>query len=92
MTTFAYGSTFYLFYDFNPSNQGVASSPQASTVPSREHPYSHKGCRVGSLLVISEGESVRPGLLVQVHQHPLLQLVLAKQTDILKTHQNLVGK
>jgi hypothetical protein len=28
-------------------------------------------------LVISESETVHPGLLVEVHQHPLFQLVLA---------------
>ncbi len=28
------------------------------------------------ILVVSKGEAVRPGLLVEVHQHPLLQLVL----------------
>ena len=28
------------------------------------------------LLVISECETIRPGLLVQVHQHSLLQLIL----------------
>ena len=28
------------------------------------------------ILVVAECEPVRPGLLVQVHQHPLLQLVL----------------
>ena len=29
------------------------------------------------LIVVSESESVHPTLLVQVHQHPLLQLVLS---------------
>jgi hypothetical protein len=34
------------------------------------------------LLVVPEGESVRPGLLVEVHQHPLLQLILANRRKI----------
>ena len=29
-----------------------------------------------ALLVISQRETIRPGLLVQVHQHSLLQLIL----------------
>ena len=29
------------------------------------------------VLVVDQGESVNPRLLVEVHQHPLLQLVLA---------------
>ena len=29
-----------------------------------------------ALLVISQCETIRPGLLVQVHQHSLLQLIL----------------
>jgi hypothetical protein len=35
------------------------------------------------LLVVPEGESVRPRLLVEVHQHPLLQLIL-------ESHQNMI--
>jgi hypothetical protein len=34
------------------------------------------------LLVVPEGESIRPGLLVEVHQHPLLQLILASRRKI----------
>ena len=29
------------------------------------------------VLVVDQGESINPGLLVKVHKHPLLQLVLA---------------
>ncbi len=35
------------------------------------------------LLVVPEGESVRPGLLVEVHQHPLLQLILANHSNMI---------